>query len=103
MTNLIGNNIAGADILGAKYVRDLDEFFQKNEAKYQETPVFSEDIIPRGASAHIGEGIFLTRCTECDDYALTYGMLGYIYELAQHKTAHGLTDVPGLHVALLAQ
>lgn len=94
-------NIAGADIvLGAGSVKNLNQFIQKNEARFAATPVFPKTAIPNGVAAHIGKGVFLRRCVSCDDYMLTYGSILYIHEFAKHEASHGGL-VPGYNAPML--
>lgn len=96
----MGENIAGQGvILGAQYVRDFDAFVTKNAAQYSRTPTFPIDEIPRGSRRHLGGGIWLARCRECDNYVLTYGT-AWCYEFGKHERDHGL-DVVGINVAIL--
>lgn len=94
------NIIGEGSIAGARYVKDVDAFVAKNKERYAETPVFPADIIPQGRYAHIGEGVFLRRCSACDDFILTYGTVAYIREFAEHEAGHGL-DVVGYNVPML--
>lgn len=94
--NILGEGF----IAGARYVKDIDAFIAKNEARYINTPVFAQEIIPQGRYAHIGDGVFFRRCSACDDFILTYGTVSYIREFAEHEASHGL-DVPGYNVPLL--
>lgn len=69
--------------------------------EYARTPVFPMDVVPRGRQMHVGLGVWVNRCSACDDYTLNYGSRGYDYDLAVHEAAHGL-DVPGYNVPLMA-
>ena len=69
----------GSDIAG----RILNERnAARAEAMYQATPVFGPDDVPRGRTAHIGGGVFLSRCPDCDDYVRTFGAVLFIAEFA---------------------
>ncbi len=80
--------------------RLTNDFLRSIEQRYRTTPVFDPNTIPRGYRAHIGGGIWMRRCRECDDYALTYGSVVYIWQLANHEAEHNI-DVPGHNVPLL--
>jgi len=70
-------------------------------SRYAETPVFDPDVVPRGRYAHIGGGIWLRRCRECDDYVRSYGSVAYLYPFARHEASHGV-DVAGYNTPMLA-
>lgn len=97
-----GVNIAGDGVtLGAEYVRDRKAFIYKNRMHYANTPVTPPDNVPRGQYRHIGGGLWLKRCRECDDYIVSYGAVQYYREFAEHEhKTHGL-DVVGYNVAML--
>jgi hypothetical protein len=98
----MGNNIAGENvILGASFVRDKAGFIAHNEEKYAATPVFGADSIPRGRNAHIGDGIWMRRCTSCDDFTLSYGSIAYLHDHAAHEASHLGSVVPGFNSPLL--
>lgn len=87
---MLGKNLAGDNnILGARYVKDPEAFIKKNEKRFAATPVFLQDTVPRGRYAHIGNGIWLRRCSGCDDFTLSYGTIAYLYEHGSHEASHG--------------
>lgn len=95
-----GENIKPAGmILGAQYVRDVEAFVEENRKRYERSPVIAADDIPRGHRCHVGNGVWLARCRECDDYALTYGT-AWCYEFGMHEYEHGL-DVVGITIGML--
>lgn len=97
---MLGTNIAGENvILGADYARDREKFIDETATRFKNTPVFDADVIPRGRTVHIGDGVWLKRCPSCDDYGLTYGT-PYIMEIAKHIADHG-NVVPGYNTPLL--
>lgn len=76
-----------------------DHFMSKTEAAefYAETPIFELEEIGPGVGAHIGDGVFLYRCRNCDDYYLSYGPTPRYWNIGPHeRQTHGL-DVPGLN------
>jgi hypothetical protein len=98
---MLGHNIAGEGvILGAEFVKGKDAFLDKNKARYADTPVFDPDIIPSGRYVHIGDGVWLRRCSDCEDFTLSYGSIIYLREHAQHELTHG-GNVLGANVPLL--
>lgn len=90
-------NINGEGVIIGKLVHKGRSVVEQ----YARTPVYPMDSVPRGRQVHVGEGVWVRRCAACDDYTLSYGSLGYDYELAVHEDAHGL-DVPGYNVPLMA-
>lgn len=99
----MGSNIAGTDVIvGTEYIREgeMERFMRRLDEQYSRTPVFDAERIPRGKHMHIGDGVWLRRCRECDDYIKTYGAIDYIREFAEHEADHGLI-VPGYNQALL--
>lgn len=93
-----GNNIAGEFTIGnaanERRAR-LDHIARPDQPSYE------ADIVPNGRAAHVGGGVWLARCLECDDYTLTWGHLGWNYDLAMHTRAHGV-DVVGVNVGMMA-
>lgn len=81
--------------------RITNDFLRSIEQRHRKTPVFDPNEVPRAYRAHIGGGIWIKRCRYCDDYALTYGSLVYIWQLAQHEATHG-EDVPGYNTPLMS-
>lgn len=60
------------------------------QVRFAKTPVFKRSDIPRGRSAHIGGGVFLRRCRECNDFVLTFGH-PYCSPIEDHESAkHGI-------------
>jgi hypothetical protein len=98
---MLGNNIAGHKVvLGARYVTDPDAFIAKNEKRFRNTPIIEQKAIPNGRYCHIGNGVWLRRCSACDDYTLTYGTVLYLNEHLLHEASHGI-DVIGVNVPIL--
>jgi hypothetical protein len=98
---MLGNNIAGHKVvLGARYVTDSDAFIAKNTKRHQNTPIFEQKAIPQGRYCHIGDGVWLRRCSACDDYTLTYGTVLYLNEHLRHEASHGI-DVIGVNIPIL--
>ena len=88
---MLGNNLAGENnILGAHYAKKPEVFIKKNKKHFATTPVSLPDAIPRGKYEHIGDGVWLHRCSYCDDFALTYGTIVHLSVYALHETSHGI-------------
>lgn len=49
-------------------------------------PVVAE--VQRGEEGHIGGGVFLRRCTDCDDYTLTAGPSIWTTDMQKHLLRH---------------
>jgi hypothetical protein len=99
---MFGNNFAGEGvILGAGYVQNQEEFIAKNAEKYAETPVFDINIVPRGFHVHVGNGVWMKRCNDCNDYMLSYGT-PFIMDFARHEASHG-RKVAGVNVPLFSK
>lgn len=87
----IGNDLLDGRITG--FAKDDDPRIEAFAGRYAATPVW--DVIPRGWVAHIGGGIFLHRCRECDDYVRSYGAVLFIRALDIHqREAHGIEQGP---------
>ena len=83
-----GVAVPGSDLAG----RILNE---RNAARaastYQATPVFEPASIPRGQTWHVGGGVFLSRCPDCDDYVRCHGSVQFLPDFADHQfRAHGI-------------
>jgi hypothetical protein len=97
-----GVNVFGEGVIaGLDHVKDRDAYIVEMEDRFAATPVFPQDIIPRGRQAHIGDGVWLKRCQACDDFMLTYGT-AFIMKFALHEREHGV-DVVGVNVPLLSR
>lgn len=99
-TPTLGNDIAGR-VLGFAGVVTAERI-QRVTSRYTATPSFEPGAIPRGAYAHIGGGVWLRRCRDCDDYVRSYGSVGYLYEFARHEASHGL-EVVGFNAPMMAR
>lgn len=91
--DIFDGRIAGAEYAGPAYIDEV-------KSRYARTPVIAEELIHRGEYMHTGDGIWLHRCAGCNNFARTYGTVGYLREFAEHEASHGI-DVPGYNVALL--
>lgn len=67
----------------------------------RETPAWDADSIPRGRCAHIGDGLWLTRCAGCDDAVTHWGAMPYYATMGPHDVeAHG-SQVAGINAGML--
>lgn len=99
-----GMNINGEGFIsGAKFVEDKKAFIEETRKRYKKTPVIDMDKVPNGKQMHIGEGIWLKRCPECDIFELIYGGLSFVYTLDMHTYKAHKVDVVGINVAMLSK
>lgn len=88
----VGFDLLRGTIYGAEHV-DEKVHAIKMSGRFMRTPVHSE--VPRGRHLHIGDGIFLFRCPECDAYVRSYGGILVIPAFDQHlEQEHGIITGP---------
>lgn len=68
---------------------------------YRNTPVYKVEDIPRGMSAHVGDGWWVTKCRECDEVAHHLGSRPRYWTIDEHKVAVHHIAVAGLNQPLL--
>lgn len=75
----------GNDLLDGQIANPRNIVQAALEADEHNTPSLKENDIPRGRMVHTGGGIWLKRCSECDDFVRVYGMLMFVHEMSQHE------------------
>lgn len=66
-------SINGTDLLDGEIGNPLNK--ERAVARYTGTPSYDPNDVPAARSAHIGNGVWLTRCHLCDGFMRTYGSL----------------------------
>lgn len=83
----------------------IDDHFDTAEGaaeRFKNTPAFLPGVIRNGASAHIGDGVFLSRCHFCMKTHLSYGPIPEYAGIGQHEYNDHGASVPGIDLAILA-
>jgi hypothetical protein len=69
--------------------------------KYAGTPAWLPERVPPGRCAHIGRGVWLTRCHECDYSVAHYGCIPFYATVGPHEVEMHGAQVPGINVGML--
>lgn len=81
----------GHDLLNGSVANPRGVVRACEEALTHDTPSYAPDDIPRGRLVHTGNGVWMQRCHQCDDYVYCYGPLSYIHEMVTHeREQHGI-------------
>lgn len=84
----------GNDLLDGRKLQPENERAARFRHSQPEDYSHNPDAVPRGRGGHIGDGVWLQRCGQCDDYALSYGSLPYSnYVRGHERTVHGTLPV----------
>lgn len=91
----VGTDLLDGAVYGAAHQPDEVEYASEVALRFDCTPVYPE--VPRGKYLHIGEGVFLRRCPECDAFVRSYAGIVYIPAFDQHlRDEHGIDTGPML-------